>query len=659
MKLLKVILIFILYFLIFSGLFAEDIVMEISPNPVGRGDRFSIDFFIDYEDMSSLSVEPPILPDGISLYKGPYIRPYWLQLPDGSSRKKTIITYTYSTKKVGRFELGPFIFTLGDSLVKTDPNIIRIGLYKNRELYIPYNVEWSFTSGSVYEGQAIPLVLEVKDLEEVMLFNDVKVASPDKGFMEAVNNLGQVNVTSIGDFSLYTIPVRGFIFTPSATGKMKIPIGTVTARGISSVSETTILDILKIPEEISTTGAIGKFKTSAWLKNNNLVENENIELHIKVEGSGNLNYFQLQPPVGDGLTLVNTIEISDYLAFDGGYSGSRETVYTFISDSPGDKNLLIPAFPFFDPDDNNVNTGRITIIPFTLKAKLSNEVDNTYKENFPFLPKRVDSGGFSSTGRYKDPASYLWLLPGPLVFLIFLLMGRKKAVLGVSIIFIAAAGQMKTNSTIDLAIGQYEAGQYERAIEYYTEARNELPDNSYISFNLALAYYQIGDFGRAVFYARDAFYHDPLNADYKNLINYIEEKGEILYPVELSFNLYPDAFLFLLMILVNTASFVGVIYLVKNKNIYFISSVLLLGLSVLTIGGMSFSIIQKGRQVGIILQDSISVKKIPRLESETVVEMKSGESVLIKGESNNFLFINTGQGIKGWIEESDLIILKD
>ena len=89
MKLLKIFLIFILFFLIFSGLFAEEILMEISPNPVGRGDRFSIDFFIDYEDMSSISVEPPELPEGLSLYKGPYIRPYWLQLPDGSNRKKT------------------------------------------------------------------------------------------------------------------------------------------------------------------------------------------------------------------------------------------------------------------------------------------------------------------------------------------------------------------------------------------------------------------------------------------------------------------------------------------------------------------------------------------------------------------------------------------
>ncbi|MEA1912086.1 MAG: hypothetical protein U9N32_10520, partial [Spirochaetota bacterium] len=424
--------------------------MEISPNPVGRGDRFNIEFFIDYENMSVISVEPPVLPEGIRLYKGPYKRPYWLQLPDGSNKKKTLITYTYSTGKVGRFEIEPFIFTIEDNIQKTDPDIIRVGLYKNRELYMPYNVQWSFKSGSYYEGQAIPIVLEVKDLEEVMLFNDVEVSSPEKGFIEGVSNLGQVVVSEIGNVSLYTIPVRGFILTPSSTGRMKIPTGTVSARGISSTSKLAYLDILKIPEGINSTGAIGEFNISVWLANNNLNITENIELHIKIEGTGNLNYFQLQPPFGDGLTLVNRSEHLDYFADRSGYTGSRETIYSYISDSSGDKNLTVPAFPFLNPVTDIINSGSIGNIPLHINENSAYENDNTETEVFPFLPKRVDGHGFSSTGRYKDPSTYLWLLPGPLVFLIFFLTGRKKVILSVSIIFIAAGGQINSNSIVDL-----------------------------------------------------------------------------------------------------------------------------------------------------------------------------------------------------------------
>ena len=243
--------------------------------------------------------------------------------------------------------------------------------------------------------------------------------------------------------------------------------------------------------------------------------------------------------------------------------------------------------------------------------------------------------------------------------MIFLLTGRKKIIIGASIIFIAASGNISNDSLVDIAIQQYEIGEYERAIEIFKEAREELPDNSFISYNIALAYYHLGDNGRSIYEARNAFYHDPLNSEYRNLIKYIEKKRGIIYPVEFSYNLYPDAFLFLLMILVNLTAFIGVIYLAKNKNIYLIVSVLLFGLSMLTAGGLAFSIIQKDRQVGVVIEDQISVKKIPFSDADTVVEMRSGESVIVRGDSDDFLFITTGTGIKGWVDKTQLLLLKD
>lgn len=633
--------------------------MEISPNPVGRGDKFTIDFFIDYDDMAGISIELPELPAGISLAKGPYKRPYWIKLADGSNRKKTMVTYTYSTNKAGRFALEPFLVTIGSKLAVTEPEIIRVGLYKNRKLYMPYNIEWSFGTGSFYEGQAIPLVLEVRDLEEVMLFNDVTVSPPDKGFMEPVKNLGFVSERNVGDYSLYTVPVRGYLFTPASVGKLKIPSASVAARGINSVSDSSYLTVLEIPEQIKTTGALGDFKISYWVENKELSRNEKIVLHVKVEGTGNLNYFQLEEPSGDGLTLVNTVEVSDYKPSINGYTGYRETVYSFISDSPGDKELLVPPFPFLDLESGAVIRGSKSLIPLHVATDISVEINEDAAEVFPFYPRRIDSGGFSSSSRYKDPASYLWLLPGPLVFMIFLLTGRKKIILGASIIFIAASGNISNDYLVDLAIGKYEIGEYEKAVEIFIEARAELPDNSYLSYNLALAYYHLGDNGRSIYEARNAFYHDPLNSDYRNLVNYIEKKRGIIYPVELSYNLYPDAFLFLLMILVNLTAFIGVIYLARNKNVYFILAVLLLSLSMLTAGGLIFSIIQKDRQVGVVIKDQISVKKIPSPEADAIVEMRSGESVIVRGDFDNFLFVTTGTGIKGWVDKTQLLLLKD
>lgn len=640
-------------------LHSQDLIMEISPNPVGRGDRFTVDFFIDYDDMTGISIETPELPSGISLYRGPYKRPYWIKLDDGSSRKKTIVTYTYSTNNTGRFVLGSYRVSAGTDIFVTEPEIIQIGLYRNRKLYIPYDIEWSFGEGPFYEGQAVSLILEIRNLEEVMLFEDVTVSPPDKGFMELVKNLGIVSEQKFGKYSLYSVPVRGYIFTPSSAGKLKIPSASISARGITSVSDSSYLTVLEIPEQIKRTGAIGNFKISYWLENDELSRNEKIELHVLVEGVGNLNYLQLQEPSGNGLILVNTVDVLNYETSVNGYAGSKETVYSFISDSPGDKTMIIPSFPFLDPESGNIINGSEKPVFFNIAAGIISEADEAAAEDFPFYPKRLDDRGFSTSSRYKDLSSYLWLLPGPLVFMIFLLTGRKKIIIGASIIFIAASGGVSNDSLVDIAIEQYEIGEYGKAIEIFIEAREALPANSCISYNMALAYYYLGDNGRSIYEARNAFYHDPLNSDYRNLVNYIEEKREIIYPVELSYNLYPDAFLFLLMVLVNLTAFIGVIYLVKNKNIYFIVSVLLFSLSLLTAGGLAFSIIQKDRQVGVVIEDRISVKKIPFSEADTVIDIRSGESVIVRGDSDNFLFITTGTGIKGWVEKTQLFLLKD
>lgn len=341
----------------FSQVLPQDLAMKVTPNPVVKGGKFTIDFSIDYDDMAKISITPPELPVGINLTRGPYKIPVWIKLADGSNRKKINVTYTYSTNKTGRFVLGSYSVTAGTLVFITKPVIVRVGLYKNRSFYMPYNIEWSFDTGVFYEGQAIPLILEVKDLEEVMIFKDVVVSPPNKGFMEPVKNLGFVSERHVGDYSLYTVPVRGYIFTPVAVGKFKIPPASVAARGIKSVSDSLYLTALKIPDQIKATGAIGNLKISYWLENGELNRNEKIVLHVKVEGTGNLNYFQLQEPSGAGLTLITTIDASDYEPSINGYTGYRETVYSFISNSSGNKELIVPPFPFLDPESSGIARG--------------------------------------------------------------------------------------------------------------------------------------------------------------------------------------------------------------------------------------------------------------------------------------------------------------
>ncbi len=639
--------------------FSEDLILELKPNPLGRGDKFTVEFYIDYADMAGISVETPDLPGGIRLSRGPYMRPYWIESKNGETKKKTLVSYTYSTSKTGRFIMEPYIVTVGEKVIETDPLIVRVGLYKNRKIYIPYDLNWNSGSGPYYEGMAIPLLLEVRNLEEVMPFETIDVSNLEKGLSEPLRDAGEISETVVGSVSLYTVPVAGIVFTPTSIGRIKLPSASVVARGIKSVTEKTYLSVLPIPDSIKSTGAIGSFTITSRIENKEPRRNEKIIVRIKVEGSGNLNYLQIPKPSGSGLTLVNSEDISSYEATLNGFSGFREIVLSFISDSAGSRKLIIPPFPYYNPETGEVDNGRSSEVLFTVAADTRESTESEYVESFPFSPGESGAERFSSRSRYKDPSSYLWLLPGPLVFLVFFLTGRKKIITGVLIIFIAAAGSSSGSSLLDEGIAKYDAGEYTEAIALLRDAEKEFSDNQYISYNLSLAYYQTGDMGYAIYEARNAFYHDPLNKNYRDLIGYLEDKQGITFPVEPSFNLYPDVFLFLLIILINLSAFTGVVYLIKSRNFFFILSVLLLSLSLLSAGGLVFSILQKDRMVGVVVNNEVSVKKIPSEESESIVSLKSGESVVVIGNSDNYLFITTGTGIKGWIHDDELILVED
>ncbi|MCF6334321.1 MAG: hypothetical protein L3J12_01085 [Spirochaetales bacterium] len=651
-----IVIVFILYI---PFLFAEDLIMELKPNPLGRGDKFTVELYLDYSDIAGIKVEPPLLPGGIRFFKGPYMRPYWMESKNGETRKKTLVIYTYSTSKTGRFIMAPFIVTLGEKIIETNPMIVRVGLYKNRKLFIPYDLKWVVGSGPYFEGMAIPLLLEVRNLEEVMPFENITVSNLVKGLSEPLRDAGEISETIVGDASLYTVPVAGIVFTPTSIGRIKLPSASVVARGIKSVTESSYLSVSPLPDSIKSTGAVGNFTISKWIENKEPRRNEKIIIHIKATGNGNLNYLQIPLPSGPGLTLVGTEDISSYETTIGGFSGFREVVISFISDSAGSGILQVPPFPYYNPDTGEVDNGSSSEISFTIAADSSKNSDMEVEDLFPFAPGKLGSERFSSKSRYKDPSSYLWLLPGPLVFLIFLLTGRKKNIIVTSIFLIVVSGTVADSSLLNNGIEKYESGAFSEALGLLRKAQDEDPGNQHISYNLSLSYYQTGEMGYAIYEARNAFYHDPLNKNYRDLIEYLEEKQGITFPVEPSFNLYPDLFLFLLMIFVNMAAFAGVVYLIKNRNFFFILSILLLSLSVLSFGGLVFSILQKDRMVGVVTGNAISVKKIPSDNSESIINLKSGESAIINGNSDNYLFITTGTGIKGWVQNTDLMLVED
>ncbi len=631
----------------------EDLIMEVKPNPVRKGYQFNVTLYVDYDKPSSVEVSAPQLPSGFRLVRGPAVRGYYVTAPSGTRHRKTRIRYTYLALKTGRFILGSYRITAGDKVYVTEPRIMGVALYKNRKLYIPYEISWKAPSGPLYVGQAVPLVAEAENLPDILIFDNVTAHPPSSGIFTEIDNPGQISELKIGNETLYKVPVAGFIYTPSREGTVKIPGIRVSAGGVTSLSDSLKLRIHPVPEGAASTGAVGRFSRTYSLDSDSVLVNENIDLTVTVAGIGNLNYLEIPLPDSDGMDLAGEKDKQDYTGTISGYKGKREKIFSFVSDTPGNKSIVIPPFPFLDPE-----TGKVEVVPgekISVNVLSSGEAEDK-DPVMKFSPEEVTSGHIPlKSERYRSLKSYLWLVPGPALFLVFFIKRRKKFLFFSLLLFFAGNFLSGAGEGLD-GNGYFEKGLYSEAVDAYLMQLEEYPYSSSLYYDLALSYYRLGSISKAVYSAQYAAMYNPLKKKYSELLRLMEMESGIDYSVSVSRSLYPDLFLFFLTILVNVTAYAGIVYLVKKKNFFFILAVLLLGLSLISAGGLVYSASRWNLHYGVASSGGTDVKKIPDVKSDNEFTLLPGETVRIIGRSGDYDFIENGIGLKGWVELSDILV---
>ncbi len=637
-----------------SVVFSEDVIMEVKPNPVRKGYQFVVSLYIDHDKTTEISVTPPKIPEDFKLVRGPVVRSYYVALDNGKTRKKTKVQYTFLSLKTGRFILGSYHIKAAGKEYDTEPVLIGVGIYKNKRFYIPYEVSWREADTSYYVGQAVPLTGQVVNLPEILIFEKVEVSSPTSGIFTRIDDPGPITKEQTGNEILYTVPVAGYIYTPSREGTVKIPGIKISAEGITSSSRTLTLKVKGIPSGIRSTGAIGKFTRRFFLEEKSSEGSGGINLHIVIEGNGNLNYLEIPPPEGDGMTISGGKDEQDYHGTINGFEGKREKVFTLLFSEPGEKEIIIPPFPFLDPVAGDITTLESERISVSVAASESGEKADPFDS---FIPEDTAASHLPvKSGRYMDPASYLWLLPGPLVFIIFFVKTRKRFLL-ISLTLLVLTSSFLGAGTENKGSRLFLEGNYGKALDLYVTELKEFPDSPSLFYNAALCYNRLGMIDKAVYAANTARMYNPFKEEYSSFIHAIEMSSGIEYSLQLEKSVYPDIFLFLMTIAVNGAAFSGVIYLVRKRNFFLILAVLLSVISIIAAGFLVRSSYQWKQHYGVVTHQSEEVKKIPHEHSDPGFEIKEGELVRVIGSSGDYEFIENGIGLKGWLKKDSLLLL--
>jgi len=250
----------------------------------------------------------------------------------------------------------------------------------------------------------------------------------------------------------------------------------------------------------------------------------------------------------------------------------------------------------------------------------------------------------------------------------------KKRIL-IILTFLFVSGLFAQNEVLfSRATDSYNAGDYEKAIEYYEKIIANGKHSAELYFNLGNAYYKQEEVGPSIYYYEKALLLKPNDPEIINNLGYsqnmrldaIETVPESAITAfynsvvgKLSFDQW--AYLGVGMIILFVLAYLAyyILNVAIHKRISFILSVTAL---VLCIVSISFAYLQyndfKSNNPAIVFVREVAITSEPNERSERIFTLHEGTKVNVLEELNSWMKIKIADGQTGWLPSKDIKLLK-
>jgi len=644
-----------------TWLAAEDkpLSMEVSPSRLREGETFTVEMRLDYPDPSRINIIEPSLPKALSVVRGPDVK-MLLSRREREAPKRTVsVSYEFRAEEPGRHVLGSFIVRAGGNSYLSSPASVAV-LYRDEDVNtVLFEPVWQLARDTVYEGQTVACVLELRNVEEILLPDELRVVAPRGAIFEQAAGVGRIRSEALPEMDVYHVPVASYLLTPTSAGRLEVPAARVTAKGKTRYAQATVLAVQAAPAEIEASGAIGELGMSVRVSRLEALQGDDVELTVRVEGRGNLAFLRLPEPVVSGLEEREAAVSEDYETTEDGYVGYRQVVYRYVATEPGEAAIEVPAFRWLDPEDGVVQSAgpeRFTIHVESLEAAASGPV-------LPFSVKPVEQVMAEPFSRLHSRLPvYLWFLPGPLALVLFAVLRRMRSrrllFFALAALFVSADAPPATAPAhLVSAFRAYEAQDYESAARLFRVSLGSLPDNAALWFNRSLAMYQAGRPGHAVYSARRAVRLRPIAAEYRELLDWIHRDARLEQPSAVVPAVHPDLFFVAMAVFFGLFCAQVLLALWKRRGAMVIVLVLLAVLFVASLGGFVYVMAAHQQPVAVVMGDAGQLRRIPQAAASTWLTLPEGTSVRVLGASGLYVLVETGYDVQGWIAETAILKL--
>jgi hypothetical protein len=639
----------------------ETASLEFDPDRVVRGNRFTIRIRTGIPWNDQIEIVRPELEGPLVWWSYPYARPWLPESSDGETVRMIEVLAAIRVDAPGFHKIDPFRIKAGEREAVTEPKEV-IGLEPD-EAGFPYPVftRWRSVPETVWQGQALPVVLEALNLQSLSLADSAVLSSAPQGLLEEAPGLGGIVTRSHGNDMLYDVPMASWIWTPGDPGREVFPAVRVSVAGLTRAAPSFALEVTPLPNEVLQSGAVGRFRLDVERDEGTLRVGDILSVRVRVEGEGNMNVLRLPEPSLEGATLVSRGSSSSYVPGPEGYEGWREDRFDFQIENPGNLPLDVPGWIWLEP----VGAGRI-------------RRTEAYRETFSVEATRGDTANSDAAlllgaelFRF-GPVSFHWrnqfwlvmALPGFILLATMFLIKRPgtlqpgiratAAMLILPLFLSASNGNPEQVSRAAQAADAAYRGEWDTALETYRSLQQELGDHPGLLHDLAVVEMVVGDADRSVSHLRRALFLRPGAGRIADTLEILEDRFALndQIPVPL---IWPPALVFALWLVTVNAFFAAFTVLLFKRDarlvLLFVSSIILMMASSLL---LLYTDSRWRAPTAVVLADSDPLRKIPGPLSTDWIQLPAGTAVEVVAKEGSDRLVRTGYGLEGWLSEESL-----
>jgi len=615
------------------------------------GSKWTLDLLLDTPDPLAVRMAVPALPPQLVLVDGPYIRETsWEKVP-GTLSRATKVSFTLRVQAPGIAEIGPFEVRIAGQTQTVAPVTVYLLAADEAKRRFPVELRWVVPEGPFYEGQAVPLMLQARNLDTLAQPEDLVVPAPPGSLWERAVGLGEIEINSVGEDRLMNVPWGGWMLIPTKKGPLTVPAVKASVAGLTRTVPPLTLDVAPLPAEAAAGRAVGDFSYSIDAKPGEGAQGGQLIVVQEISGRGNFSYLVLPEVTAPGLTLTSRQEGTRYRAAKGGYEGSLVVTWRFTTDQNRTVALSLPGFAAFRPSTGKIDVWDSRSVSVTIGAPVSAPAPAEAR-------RALDWAGVLAVRPWASSRSWwTWLLflPGPLFLgATFFVKGPGRGLLVLAVFGLVLSG---AGEAPPAGFDEARSAEGYAAADRWDALTQAHPDEPGLWYNKALACEQSGRTAEAVHAFRTALITGFQGPQAAAALADLEAK-ELLTDQFFPWAGWPTSLLFLgLCLSMNLAFGFWALQRLSGSALWLVpicAAFLAAGGFGLAAGAAEAARTEPDAVIG--LADG-PIKKVPGDLAEAWMTLKAGTVVKVLGASDRWALVQTGYGLEGWVEASGLLRL--